>query len=671
RADEDIDEFIKDYRLYLTAANITTANAGGKQRALELFWSCLTDEASRWAEDKLKGKKWRLNHVRCGNALANMAAVVALNNANITAAMINAPDGTPPPGLPAGATGATVIPAHNIDKYAGWARISDREKRIQFLRGLSPENKLEMKRLGLNRPLNDDLIETLEEIETARNDLLLGEDIYNQPATKTKSKAPSHQNITTEDIDRIVNSRIQALQQSAPNLSPVSSSGQENITKADLQEAIAKSFQETLSRGTKTLDNSKKSANKRGEDLIIRRFLSELLRTKSNKQPEDDYNYDPVDDITDSMAGMTLNSATINAIKSAVKSAVKKKCTKCGRFGHTSRKCSVKKKKKSKKSKKGKVNLAIEPDSDSSSDIKKKVKKKSSTMSREIPLDETIRKVLLSELKLFFPERFSKDSSPVMSEQIVAPMERVSGQNDTSASSNDLFSDESSQEEEFLDGPMEIDFVKKKEPKTSVATVKCKIKRLKIPAMTLDSRAEPPIITKNIVVRVKAKIDESEKHDLSGVATVPIESIGVARNLPITLAPGLTIHEDFIVVDYHKSTLIFSNQLLKKYGCAVDWNTNELKIPFNGKDYIIPVTMHKVKNKLEVNYARTTPECDDLPAPDCISHDLQDLSEEDTLKKKVSYEDMAIRVKELEKKLFITLKFNAEINEFCESLLRG
>ncbi|UZO05496.1 uncharacterized protein OCT59_025844 [Rhizophagus irregularis] len=428
RADEDIDEFIKDYRLYLTAANITTANAGGKQRALELFWSCLTDEASRWAEDKLKGKKWRLNHVRCGNALANMAAVVALNNANITAAMINAPDGTPPPGLPAGATGATVIPAHNvhadedwslaggcpvdagtatnapngalnnnnhivlpdinisqviywfkrnyptvvreqqelifgtltqgsdsvrnyyrkINKYASWARISDRKKRIQFIRGLTPENKLEMKRLGLNRPLNDKLI-----VEHAQGRL------------KQKGII-CFWNITTEDIDRIVNSRIQALQQSVPNLSPVSSSGQENITKADLQEAIAKSFQETMSRATKTLDNSKKSANKRGEDLIIRRFLSELLRGKGSVAPSDDYNYDPVDDITDSMAGMTLNSATINAIKSAVKSAIKK-CSKCGRFGHTSRKCSVKKKKKSKKSKKGKVNLTIEPDSDSDS----------------------------------------------------------------------------------------------------------------------------------------------------------------------------------------------------------------------------------------------------------------------------------------------------------------
>ncbi|GES87693.1 hypothetical protein GLOIN_2v1484023 [Rhizophagus clarus] len=154
-----------------------------------------------------------------------MGAVVTLNNANITAAMINAPDGTSPPGLPTGATGVTVILAHNvhaddnwslaggcpvdagtvtntpngvlnnnnpivlpdinisfdsirnyyrkINKYARWAQISDREKRLQFIRSLSPENKVDLKRLGLNRPLNDELIETLEEIETARNNLFL------------------------------------------------------------------------------------------------------------------------------------------------------------------------------------------------------------------------------------------------------------------------------------------------------------------------------------------------------------------------------------------------------------------------------------------------------------------------------------------------------------------
>jgi len=155
--------------------------------------------------------------------------------------------------------------------------------------------------------------------------------------------------------------------------------------------------------------------------------------------------------------------------------------------------------------------------------------------------------------------------------------------------------------------------------KTSIATVKCKIKRLKIPAMILDSGTESPIITKNIVDRIKTKIDKSEKHDLSGVATVPIESMGVVHNLPITLAPECTIYEDFVIVDYYKLTLIFSNQLLKKYGCAVDWNTNELKIPFNGKDYIIPVTMHKVKNKLEVNCAMTTPECDASSTPNKVS----------------------------------------------------
>ena len=77
--------------------------------------------------------------------------------------------------------------------------------------------------------------------------------------------------------------------------------------------------------------------------------------------------------------------------------------------------------------------------------------------------------------------------------------------------------------------------------------------------------------------------------------------------------------------------LILSNPLLKKYKCAIDWDKDELKISHNGKDLIIPVTMHKVKNKLEVNCVTTTPECDESSIPDCIS---QDLSEVDPLKKK-------------------------------------
>ncbi|CAG8821113.1 792_t:CDS:1, partial [Racocetra persica] len=129
--------------------------------------------------------------------------------------------------------------------------------------------------------------------------------------TKTKPKAPFHQDITTEDIDRIVNSRIQTLQQSTLNQSPASSSGQENITKANLQ-AIAKFFQETMSRVTKTLDNSKKLTV---ENTAIIYFLSDLLRKKLYIHPADKNNHDPVDDILDSLAGLTLNSVINTAVK--------------------------------------------------------------------------------------------------------------------------------------------------------------------------------------------------------------------------------------------------------------------------------------------------------------------------------------------------------------------
>jgi hypothetical protein len=252
---------------------------------------------------------------------------------------------------------------------------------------------------------------------------------------------------------------------------------------------------------------------------------------------------------------------------------------------------------------------------------------------KQTALEETIRKIIQSELKLIFPEHFSKVPHKADTPNKATPIqEKIESQSNTSPIAELVSSDPG--DEEYLEDPMEIDFVRRKEPKTSVATVKCKIKRLILPAMTLDSGAEPPIVTENIVDRVKAKIDKSETHDLSGIATVPVESVGVVRNLPITLAPGLTIHEDFVVVRYHKPTLIFSNQLLKKYKCAVDWGKNELKIPHNGKDYIIPVTMHKVKNKLEVNCATTIPECDDSSTPDKISQDPQDSSEDGVLKKK-------------------------------------
>ncbi|CAB5186437.1 unnamed protein product [Rhizophagus irregularis] len=798
RSDEDIDEFVKDFRLYLTAANINTGNAAGKQRALELFRSCLTGEASRWVEDRLIGKKWRLDHVRCGNALANMAAVVALNNANITAAMINAPDGTLPPALPAGATGATVIPAHNvhadedwslaggcpvdagtatnapngalnnnnhivlpdinisqviywfkrnyptvvreqqqmvfgtlrqgydsvrdyyrkIDKYARWGGISDREKRIQFIRGLSPENKLEMKRLGLNRPLNDELIENLEQIEVDKNDMLLGEDIYNQPATKIKPKESPSRGITTEDVDRIVNSRIQALQR-GPQLQtsqptrtdlqaqPTRIDLQAQPTRTDLQDAI-KMLVDAMKSSRRTLAKKPGPARKKADDIRVDRFLrDEVEKMNLDDNYDDNYDYDPVEEMRRELEEFHINKAKIiNAVKKLAKA--KYRCSNCDKSGHNSRNCPKKKKKRRRVSKRGKVHLVVD-DSDTNSDGGSSSSGESETESSsasegEISVNiakqsfisvDTIRKIIQSEIGVALQEEINKilSSLPSYTTQTrpvgTSPLDtkkqdrqdrqdrRDSSQNKSISSTNTIpvpmdpesGPSDSDDEDEYLDDSMEIDFVQKKEPKTSIASVKCKIKRLKIPAMALDSAAEIPIITEDIVKRVKADIDKSIKHDLSGIATATIESIGVVHNLPITLSPGCTIHEDFVVVKYPKPMLIFANPLLKKYRCAIDWDKNELKIPHNGKDLIIPVTMHKVKNKIEVNCASVASPAplqgrvDKSIIPDCVSQDADDI-----LKKNMIHARPEEHIKELEVKLYATLKSNAELNDLCERM---
>ncbi|CAG8824660.1 33402_t:CDS:2, partial [Racocetra persica] len=43
-------------------------------------------------------------------------------------------------------------------------------------------------------------------------------------------------------------------------------------------------------------------------------FLSDLLRKNSDKHPADEYDHDPIEDISDSLAGLTLNKKTIHKV---------------------------------------------------------------------------------------------------------------------------------------------------------------------------------------------------------------------------------------------------------------------------------------------------------------------------------------------------------------------
>src|SRR5436190_14881690 len=93
--------------------------------------------------------------------------------------------------------------------------------------------------------------------------------------------------------------------------------------------------------------------------------------------------------------------------------------------------------------------------------------------------------------------------------------------------------------------------------------------------------------------------------------------------------------KDFAVIKNHlrKSMLILPNTLLNKYNYDLLASKRKLRLECNGKEFFIPINMHKVKNKLEVNCANVTPECDDLADLDKVSQDSQDLSEDDQFKK--------------------------------------
>ncbi|CAG8830127.1 16545_t:CDS:2, partial [Racocetra persica] len=84
-----------------------------------------------------------------------------------------------------------------------------------------------------------------------------------------------------------------------------------NDTQDNITEALAETEKFILSQK----NNSKKSSKKKVEDIGINHFLSDLLKKNPDKHPADEYNHDPIEDISDSLVGLTLNSVIKTAVK--------------------------------------------------------------------------------------------------------------------------------------------------------------------------------------------------------------------------------------------------------------------------------------------------------------------------------------------------------------------
>ncbi|CAG8809672.1 13375_t:CDS:2, partial [Dentiscutata erythropus] len=253
-----------------------------------------------------------------------------------------------------------------IKKVGKLAGMTPEQQREQFIRGLNPINQYNIRMMAKFEDTQENITRALAEMEKF---------------TLSQRNAPSS---------------LPAF----PAANSYIDTNKSEMTKTEI--STIKSFQKTMSQATKTLDNSKKSSKKRAENTAINRFLSDLLRKNPVKHPANEYDHDPIEDISDSLAGLTLNSV--------IKTATSK-----------------------------------------------------------TSLEETICKVLLSELKLIFSDHFSQD--PIKANilnQVPLIQEKIESPSNTSLITKVVSLD--LDEEEDLDGPIEIDFVKKKEPKTSVAT---------------------------------------------------------------------------------------------------------------------------------------------------------------------------------------------------------
>ncbi|CAH1766931.1 5325_t:CDS:2, partial [Entrophospora sp. SA101] len=254
-----------------------------------------------------------------------------------------------------------------------------------------------------------------------------------------------------------------------------------------------------------------------------------------------------------------------------------RKCEICKKPGHTYRSCPIIKNMIANNSKKkiGRVNFA---------DVDRVSQNPTSTLLeqriREIIQSEFINSALLEEVINKILRNFQKSNPEVHS------------QSDT-------------ENEEVIED-MEINFVRDKDA-IDVPTVRGKIKRLVLSAITVDPGANTLLMSRDIAERLGLKIDKSTTHYFKGAATVLTKSIGMVYNVPLTLAPDCIFYLDFVVIEYDKPLLLLSNPFLYHHKYQILGDKDLLKINCNGKDFYIPVTMHKVENKIEVHHVNAIP----------------------------------------------------------------
>jgi hypothetical protein len=706
---EDPLVWLQEFRQWCEAGGIDPqANHRNRVRIHGAFETCLKDDAKDWYENNIRGKNWECQNILDNTGVANLNAFNALNNGNLVAINANQFRGNAliRRGV-ANATGADIIPSHNVWEedwsiaggrptdmapnapnaggggtvvaegmrigqvlyefitnfptitaekskvafsgitqgldtvnrffsnlrrmvklaYPTLPEINQNEMvRQQFLNNLSNENKLEARRIGLENPTNV-ILRKLEEIERYRKD------IVTQPSLLPLQPQPAnvYQGPSLADIERLIDSKLKPAM--GNTFIPQAPKVQEAPKPSNNDPAIDRLFSLALRLGFPEPNE--------GDSItldVIENFIDEHLRNNL-----------PKDDIYNTFHIKRFGSAPRTARKTHTASKPRK-CSKCGKSGHTKSSCSKGKKKKSNyaeqdssSSESGDCDTSSGSDSDDRYcfGIKKKPNNKKSQKDRYRVINEVFLLVLKSMVESFvraFPKEMVVDAFKMLNVEfsglkdsiinrlsnvpsmktrekiwdnvrdifinILQPMITVA----SNESANNLITRGLDPLIQSNDGIWSISAdigIMSRKSASDIVTIKCRIivpdtqKSLVIPISIFDTGSDSSLISSAITKRLECDIDKTNAPDINGVASNS-NTLGTVYGLGIAIYDSensKTIEDDFMVIESDKDFLLLGVPWIDRAKAVIDFGNRQLHIPISQRKKItIPISLHKRKN---------------------------------------------------------------------------
>ncbi|CAG8762903.1 32_t:CDS:2, partial [Cetraspora pellucida] len=530
-----------------------------------------------------------------------------------------------------------------LHKLARLAGIDEQQIRLQFIRGISPDNQLEIRHIRINRPISE-LLTELEEIEKYKTEQLSGAYLYSgSDKSYRKDNNPSGQGMTKTEIENLIKSMMSSIQEMKTQhfvpSQPISSQPSQSYyrpqppgTSQIIQDMNMSRFIQWLTGEIPEFVPVLKP------DLPPKPPIKKVLQS-NNLQSLEVTDNDPIKDMRKQLENLQINLTKIN--KAMKKNSSKPKSShKSSSDSSDSENSTISSENELKTNTLARLYNESESDSsrtsessNSESDELKKHKNARPEPERSLRSNKTSSKkgsknrpegsLLRNTKSLKIPiDNISLNAFFAILRSIVDSFTRtqpkevsINGYNMINAEfialkdpqTNILpkTAPEEMQPEAEISwpNPIEINFIRKI-ISNDVATITCQIispsgKNIQVPGALIDSGANCSFKSKGLAKLLGMNIDKNKKPSVKWCNN-SLESIGTCYNVLITFGNrnnSCTITEDFSVMDDDKPWILLGTPLLDRAG----WEPivkHEFKLIHKGKVITIPLSVYKSQREI-------------------------------------------------------------------------